>query len=211
MNSNFCLIIPAYNEEKRLNIDQFLSFLTQNKHAALLFVNDGSIDNTALVLNKIKALNPDQVAILSLKNNVGKAESVRQGYLFALKKNFSFIGFFDADLSTPLNESLRMLESFNQNSQIEYVFGSRIARMGSNINRKGYRHYLGRIIATFIDTYLRLSVYDTQCGAKLMRKELATVIFEQPFVSKWLFDVCAVYGNRLGGESPLWGFVIANH
>jgi len=187
IDNNICLIIPCYNEAKRLKKEVFLQFCKQNKACHLLFINDGSSDNTIEVLHELKEKN-DKIQIIDLKKNIGKAEAVRQGYLFALKKEYEYIGFFDADLSTPLEESLRMKKHLSDSSLL-YVFGSRIAKIGSNIERKSYRHYLGRIIATMIDFHLKLKVYDTQCGAKLMKRELAELIFNEKFISKWLFDV----------------------
>ncbi|NJM15510.1 MAG: hypothetical protein HC896_09200 [Bacteroidales bacterium] len=66
--------------------------------------------------------------------------------------------------------------------------GSRIKRLGTSINRKSYRHYLGRLFATAAAKILRLGVYDTQCGAKLFHVSIID-IFNGPFVTKWLFDV----------------------
>ncbi len=99
------------------------------------------------------------------------------------------VGFLDADLSTPLNEFKKLVQLLDSKSDLKIVCGSRIRRMGTHINRSFKRHYLGRIIATIISNMLQLPFYDTQCGAKIFRREIAGFIFKDEFKSKWLFDV----------------------
>jgi dolichyl-phosphate beta-glucosyltransferase len=80
------------------------------------------------------------------------------------------------------------------------VFGSRVKRLGTDIERNASRHYLGRVFATVASLTLGLPVYDSQCGAKIFRKEFVIPLFTERFVTDWLFDVeilarmCAVYG-----------------
>jgi hypothetical protein len=68
--------------------------------------------------------------------------------------------------------------------------GSRIKLIGNNVQRSLVRHYFGRIFATIVSQFvLKVAVYDTQCGAKVIDFETAKPIFSKPFISKWLFDV----------------------
>ncbi len=105
----------------------------------------------------------------------------------AMKHNSDYIGFWDADLATPLSELERMLESATE--EMLYISGCRLLRLGGRIKRKWYRHYLGRVFATAVSLYLDLPVYDTQCGAKLYKKECVPFITEHRFVTRWFFDV----------------------
>ena len=183
-----CLIIPCFNEEKRLPFEVFISFLKKRNDVFLCFVNDGSTDKTYEILQKIHDGFPDKTYVVSYKKNAGKAEAVRRGVHYCLHNQcVEFVGYFDADLSTPL-EACDKLKSF-LNSSIEFAFGSRIMKVGSVIERSSKRHFIGRIIATFISNILKIKVYDTQCGSKLFTKELAIYLFREPFISKWLFDV----------------------
>ena len=185
---NLCIIIPCYNEEQRLPVSEFEAFLSKNSETIFCFVNDGSVDNTQTILLKLKQKFDKNVAIVSYKNNVGKAEAVRKGILYCNAKfNHNTIAYLDADLATSLEECIEL--STYLDSNISFVFGSRIMKIGSIIVRNHYRFLIGRVIATSISKILKLKVYDTQCGCKIFEKELSETIFKDPFISKWLFDV----------------------
>ncbi len=186
-NSNISIVIPCYNEEKRLPLSEFEAFLSKDSKTTLCFVNDGSSDNTQEVLLKLKN-EFKNVEIVSYKDNVGKAEAVRKGILYCNETfDHNSIAYLDADLATSLEECVEL--SSYLNSDINFVFGSRIMKIGSVIVRNHYRFLIGRIIATFISRMLKLKVYDTQCGCKIFTKSLSETIFRDPFISKWLFDV----------------------
>lgn len=184
-------IIPCYNEETRIEIEAYGIFLRNNETIKFLFVNDGSTDNTLEVIEKLKSQFPLQIDILNLSNNKGKAEAVRLGVQYVLSQNGDndYIGYFDADMATSLEEDALLFDQLAKNKQIKFAFGSRISKVGSTIIRKTYRHIIGRLIATFISNILKLRVYDTQCGAKVFTKDVAQFVFDKPFISKWLFDV----------------------
>ena len=189
--NNAQFIIPCFNEGMRFDSDAYSKSLNENNSLHILFVNDGSSDDTISVLEKLKSLFPKQVDVLDLPVNKGKAEAVRRGMLKILneKPQIEYLGYFDADLATSLEEGILLFEQLMDNKQIKFAFGSRISKVGSTIVRKTYRHFIGRIIATFISNILQLRVYDTQCGAKVFTRDIAQFVFEQPFISKWLFDV----------------------
>jgi len=185
---DLCIVIPCYNEEKRLDKERMFNFLKLNKNVLLCYVNDGSSDNTIEVLNKIKANYSNNVEAISTSTNVGKAEAVRTGILHC-NKHFKHqrIAYLDADLATTLEECYE-ISKLVENETI-FAFGSRIKKIDTHIQRKGYRFLIGRIIATFISRQLNLGVYDTQCGCKIFKSELSEKIFTERFISKWLFDV----------------------
>lgn len=188
-NAETVIVIPCYNEEQRLPIDDFRDYLSKNASILCLFVNDGSKDGTLMVLNSLKNEFAN-VEVLDLAVNVGKAEAVRQGFLYAFQHlEFRHIGYFDADLATPLYEIQRFLSYFSANAKLQMVAGSRVRRMGADIDRNIKRHIFGRVFATLASYTLLLPIYDTQCGAKLFSRALAEEAFQEPFFSKWLFDV----------------------
>lgn len=183
------IVVPCYNEARRLRTSDFLDFLDLHP-VDFLFVNDGSKDNTAEVLAKLRALRPDRIDVLDDGTNRGKAEAVRNGVLRAIANGCELVGFWDADLATPLDAIPDFVAILAARPDIDMVFGSRVKLLGRRVERRASRHYLGRIFATVVSTILRLPIYDTQCGAKLFRIGPDTRnLFDQPFCSRWVFDV----------------------
>ena len=184
------LIIPCFNEADRLNIDEYCKSLSKHKVFKIYFIDDGSTDNTFSTIEQLKNKFTNQIEILSLPKNSGKAEAVRLGMLHALKneKEINLFGFLDADLATSIEELLN-LSKILEDKNLDMVFGSRISMVGTNIERNKYRHIVGRVIATITSNILKLRVYDTQCGAKVFTRQLVNSIFNKSFLSKWLFDV----------------------
>ena len=94
------LVVPCYNEADRLQEAAFLEFVRRRDDARLLFVDDGSTDDTAGVLARLTAAAPGAIGVLRLERNQGKAEAVRRGIVEALALEPSLVGFWDADLAT---------------------------------------------------------------------------------------------------------------
>jgi len=187
------VVVPCFNEARRLDRDAFARFLQEaDPGVRLLLVNDGSTDRTLEHLRELAAHYPERLDVLDLTRNVGKAEAVRQGVLRGLEHwpSAEFVGYWDADLATPLEEIPGFLRVFQDRPHLVAVIGSRVKLMGRQIERRATRHYLGRVFATFASLSLGLSVYDTQCGAKLFRvSEPLRAVFAEPFHSRWIFDV----------------------
>ena len=197
-----CLIIPCYNEVNRLDIDEFLSFINKNTHIHYLFVNDGSKDNTIKILEKLKKNNPQKIKILNLLNNAGKAAAVRLGILKAYNEfDVEIIGFIDADLSTPFDQIGMLLSKFEASTL--FVFGSRFQSLGTKIKRAKHRHFFGRIFATLASKIIGVNIYDTQCGAKFFKREVIKSLFEEPFLTKWIFDVELFIRLKLYSDKPI--------
>lgn len=184
-----CIVIPCYNEAKRLKVEEFSRFLATIPDIDLCFVNDGSSDGTLSLLEDFSCSAPERILVVDCAENGGKAEAVRQGMkqLIALDR-YQWLGFADADLATPLEEMERLARLAGEEGS-EMVMGARLKRMGANIERKLFRHYTGRVFATVVSVLFHLNAYDTQCGAKIFTAGLAESVFEKPFISRWLFDV----------------------
>lgn len=201
-----CLVVPCYNEEHRLATDVLVEFVGAHAGRHVYFVDDGSTDGTTAIIDALAARVPARIQTLHLARNGGKAEAVRQGVLrAAAEKRFDVIGYWDADLSTPLTELPAMLAELDANPACVLATGARLRRLGSTIDRAGLRHVLGRVFATAASLVLDLPVYDSQCGAKVFRAAFADVLFGESFSTPWLFDVelLARLRNHLGKERVL--------
>jgi glycosyltransferase involved in cell wall biosynthesis len=195
------VVVPCYNEAGRLNTRAFSQFRINGHWVEFLFVNDGSRDETLQVLERLRCASPGTIRVRDLQPNRGKAEAVRAGLLEALESGADFVGYWDADLATPLTALPRFLEVLEERAGVDAVFGSRVKLLGRAIERHAWRHYLGRVFATLVSELLRVAVYDTQCGAKVFRSnETLKRVLTRPFTTSWLFDVEIL--ARLIAESP---------
>lgn len=200
------VVVPCYNEEKRLPADAFRKFAMPGVQIDYLFVNDGSTDGTARVLDGLQNEDASRFTVLTLEQNSGKAEAVRRGMLAAIDRAPDLAAFWDADLATPLDELPLFVDIFNTRPEIEMVFASRVRLLGRNVRRKPVRHYIGRFGSTLISQSLGVQMYDTQCGAKMYRVNNGLrEIFSTPFVSKWIFDaeIIARFIRQRGREAAV--------
>ncbi|MGA2449238.1 MAG: glycosyltransferase [Polyangiaceae bacterium] len=186
----FVLVVPCYNEQDRLDVREFQTAQLRHARIEFVFVDDGSRDATREVIERIREGRPSDVRVVAYGNNQGKAEAVRLGTLEALKTGPDAVGYWDADLATPLSELEGFAQILETKPGVDVVMGSRVQLMGRDIRRRAWRHYAGRVFATAASVTIGLPVYDTQCGAKLFRvTERLSKVFERPFVSRWIFDV----------------------
>lgn len=184
------IVIPCYNEADRLDLKEFESFARDHPEIQFLFVDDGSTDRTVEVLSELKRRNDQQFRVCALPSNVGKAEAVRHGLLEACAVKPAYVGFWDADLATPLEEIPVLMDVLNRRPEIQMVFGSRVNLLGRSVRRNLIRHYIGRVFATAAAGVLGVGIYDTQCGAKLFRASDEFVQrLQAPFIGGWIFDV----------------------
>jgi DNA-binding response OmpR family regulator len=183
------VVIPCYNEEKRLLGEDFRKFVHKNLGYHLCFVNDGSKDRTLEVLQDLIKGKEDYISIYDCEKNGGKAEAVRLGMLHLAKQSqFDYVGFLDADLSTNFEDFNDLTDAIS-NSKYKLVFGSRISRMGADITKESARAIISKTINFIIRKTLSMEINDTQCGAKIMTKEIVQKTFQEKFITKWLFDV----------------------
>jgi glycosyltransferase involved in cell wall biosynthesis len=183
------VVVPCFDEARRIDGAALLS-IVDDEGADVVFVDDGSADDTRQRLQELADARPGRASVLALDQNGGKGEAVRRGMLVALQGGADVVAYLDADLSTPVVELRRLFAALDDDAGCSVVLGARVARLGSTIERRAARHYLGRVFATAASLALGVAVYDTQCGAKAfrvgppLRAALAT-----PFRSRWAFDV----------------------
>lgn len=182
------VVVPCFDEADRLDVDAFVELA---RHVdRVLFVDDGSTDRTRSVIDGMIEAHGPAVGLLALPRNLGKAEAVRLGLLDSIGRGGTLVGYLDADLATPWPEMLRLFEIAADQPGRVAVLGSRVALLGHTVRRRAARHYLGRLYATAASLALGVSVYDTQCGAKVFRvgPPLEDALAE-PFHDPWSFDV----------------------
>ena len=201
------IIIPAYNEEKRLpgTLTQVYGFLQQQSYPSeIIVVENGSADRTAEVAEDFAQSCPQcQVIHLAAR---GKGLAVREGMLNA-QGQYRFM--CDADLSMPIEEVNRFLPPKLTN--FEVAIGSREAPGAVRYNEPGYRHWGGRGTNLLIRLFALRGLHDTQCGFKMFRAEVAEDLFRYQTITNWSFDIELLYIARLRGyrilEIPIpWYF-----
>jgi dolichyl-phosphate beta-glucosyltransferase len=202
------VVVPCYNEANRLNMRAIQDFGRRTERVELLFVNDGSRDETLELLEHLQQANPRRFSFLHLAKNGGKAEAVRQGVLLAINSGAEYVGYWDADLATPLADIEPFCRVLDGKPDVELVIGTRIPLLGHAIQRQPLRRLLGRVFARTASLALGVRVFDTQCGAKLFRVSPALVdLFGRPFRARWIFDVEILarmkLARRAAGLPPL--------
>ncbi|MES2124149.1 MAG: glycosyltransferase [Gemmatimonadota bacterium] len=211
MTTRLGLVIPAWNEAARLQPASFLRFVDDQDVADLWLVDDGSTDGTGALFDTLRQEAPARIHVLHLSPNGGKGEAVRAGLQAAIAAGCPLVGYLDADLAAPFDAALLLREALLADPALSLALGSRIKLLGWQIHRSERRHYLGRVFATLASLTLGLPVYDTQCGAKVMRAgPAATAALSAPFLSRWLFDVELLARFRDAGAAmreiplPVW-------
>ena len=175
------VIIPAYNEEKRLgfNLDQVLKYLHKNfPEFELIIVDDGSTDNMAKAVAKI-IVNDSRAKLISYKPNRGKGYAVRTGVAVSTGDRVLFM---DADLSTPLTEIPKILKMLNNT---DVVIGSR-GKSDAPMHRQLASIIFDQI--KFLMVGLR-KYRDTQCGFKAYKGDIARELFAKSQIDRFMFDV----------------------
>jgi glycosyltransferase involved in cell wall biosynthesis len=182
------IIIPAYNEEKRLSraLERIRGYLgAQNAldQTEIIVVDDGSTDTTVQVAEEWSGKIP-RLKVLKNGRNRGKGYSVRHGMLEARGRVAVFT---DADLSSPIEELPKLLAAISAGSDI--AIGSRaVDRSLIEVHQSPYRELAGIIFNEFVRLFTGLTFQDTQCGFKAFLREPSRVIFEQQRIERFGFD-----------------------
>jgi glycosyltransferase involved in cell wall biosynthesis len=179
------VVIPAYNEERRLGatLSQVCGFLGQQSWQwEVRVVDDGSHDGTAELVAAVAAREP-RVAV-QREPHRGKGGAVKAG-LLAAQGAFRFI--CDADLSMPIAEIRRFLPPESTNYDI--AIGSREGVAARRVGEPTYRHFMGRLFNVGVRWLTLPGIQDSQCGFKMFTAHAVRTIFPHVTVNGWAFDV----------------------
>jgi dolichyl-phosphate beta-glucosyltransferase len=184
---NISMVIPAYNEERRL-LPTLLSiveyFYQQGFSHEVIVVDDGSDDKTA---NLVRELGKrfHTIRLIRLPRNMGKGAAVRTGIRNATG---NYVIYNDADGATPIGEIARLLAAIEQGADV--AIGSRaLYSPDTHVERKLRRFVAGRIFAFLVNALVVPRLGDTQCGFKMFRNHVAHRIFEFQQLDGFAFDI----------------------
>jgi glycosyltransferase involved in cell wall biosynthesis len=189
----FSAVVPAFNEAHRIGdtLQQTLQHLLNvSPDSELIVINDGSTDATGSVAREVLARAQIQTRLLENFPNRGKGAAVRKGLLAATRP----IGlFFDADLSTPLEEIPKIIELVARD-EVDVSFGSRALDRGLIGTHQSWRREQGgRVFNLIVRLATGLPFWDTQCGFKAFRLDVCRPILEAGRVNGFAFDVELLY------------------
>jgi dolichyl-phosphate beta-glucosyltransferase len=208
LDPTYSIVIPAYNESQRLGgtLEKVLAYVrARGWNAEVIVVNDGSQDNTEEIARQFAERDP-RLQIVNNPGNRGKGYSVRNGMLHARGR---IVIFSDADLSSPIEESAKLIEALESGADI--AIGSRWLRAETQTQRQPlHRQIFGRIFNLLLRLSLGLQFADTQCGFKAFRRPAVDAIFPLQKIERWGFDPEILFLARKFGfgveEIPvLWG------
>jgi dolichyl-phosphate beta-glucosyltransferase len=201
------LIVPAYNEEKRLggSLNTIYSWMRANfERFEITVVDDGSTDRTADVVTDFSERAPE-VELLSLRQNSGKGYAVRTGMMSA---EGDYVIFTDADLSTPIEEVAKALDLMKQGWDV--VIGSRaLPESDVQVHQNFLRELMGKTFNRIVRLLSGLPFPDTQCGFKCFTQKAAKDIFSRAVIDGFAFDVEALvlakkFGYRVTDMPIRW-------
>ena len=185
------VVIPAYNEEKRIgetlkSVDQYLE--KQKYGYEIIVVDNGSKDNTCEVVKKYQETTVENLVRLCLSKSIGaKGSAVKFGIIDHAKGEY--IMFMDADNATPISE-IQKFWPYLESGEYQVVIGSRYVD-DSNVTRKQplYRIILSRLSNMLIQLLAVPGIKDTQLGFKAFSHEAAKNIFQFVTIPGWGFDM----------------------
>ncbi len=188
--SSLSIVIPAYNEEKRLpsTIEKLERFLASGHgwdSIEILVVDDGSTDATASMVERVAATNP-VFRLVKNPGNRGKGYAVKNG---ALNSKGDWLLVTDADLSAPIEEQARLISAARKHSA-DIAIGSRaVDRSLVHVRQPLFREYSGRFFNLVMRAVTGLPFMDTQCGFKLFQRKTVEPIFSRQVIEGFGFDV----------------------
>ena len=214
MSLSLSIIIPAYNEARRIGktLHEIFAYLNEQRgESEVIVVDDGSRDETVGVSEEVFAAARGRVeaSVIRVEPNRGKGHAVRTGLLAA---RAPVALFSDADLSTPITETPKLVAPI-RTGQYDVAFGSRaLDRALIGVHQPWTREQSGRVFNLVMRLATGLPYWDTQCGFKAFRTDVCRPVFEGALIDRFGFDVELLYiahksGLRLLERAVRWNDV----
>ena len=185
------IVIPAYNEEKRIikTLEKYYTFFQKKlgNNFEIIIVPNNCIDNTLKVVEKFSE-GKKNIIIIDISNYIGKGGAVMKGFQ---KANGKLIGFVDADNSTNPENFFKLVENINN---FDGIISSRKIK-GAKIEpkRSFFQNFSSFLFNFWVRVLFSLDYKDTQCGAKLFKKDIAKYLSDNISETGWAFDVDILY------------------
>ena len=194
------IIIPAYNEAERLgaSLETITAYLEKEyPQAEIIVVDDGSSDDTAKIAEQVLAQKPEIASrVIRYEQNRGKGYAVRTG-LLAARGEIAL--FSDADLSTPIDETPKLVNPIVHN-EADVTFGSRaLDRSLIGTHQPWRREQGGKVFNVMVRTMTGLPFWDTQCGFKAFRLSVFRPLLGVMQIDRFGFDVEFLFVANLAG------------
>jgi dolichyl-phosphate beta-glucosyltransferase len=203
-NTRRVILIPYYNEMNRIDLDSILGFVSE-VDCDCIFIDDGSSDGSGMFIQKYfskkKKTSLDfnfSFFFESIATNSGKANAVRHGILVASKLGYNYALVQDFDLPYRATDGTRAFQEAEKKCQI-LISGARIRLAGSEVYRSSFRHWIGRIIATYIHLFAYNGIYDPQSPCKVYKVQEVLPYLHRKFETKWFGDIELL--GRIGKSS----------
>lgn len=188
--NNTGIAVPCFNEEFRIDLEYWKEIIRRESQISWCFIDDGSSDNTFSKLSELTIF--PNCSVIKLERNHGKGNAIRKGLIEIAANNeqLKFLGYIDSDGAFTIDDVSNLICFSSKNPQFDAVFSSRVSLAGRNVDRKTSRHYIGRIIATFLTWDWKEAPYDTQSGFKIFLVDSALLeSINYDFHTKWFIDV----------------------
>jgi len=192
MKSRLSVIIPAYNEEKRImnTLEKYCEFFRNEKieFEILVVLNNCKDGTLEIVKNSQKKFK--EIIFLNFEKG-GKGFAIIEGFKDSLKRGNDLIGFVDADMATPPNAFYDLVTNIKN---YDGIIASRwLEKSVVNIKQSFLRRFVSRGFNFFVRTFFLFSYRDTQCGAKLFKRKIIEQIGEEIKLTEWAFDINLLY------------------
>lgn len=185
MHTEQAIIIPVYNGAMYLP-ETFLELGELVKNHQIIFVNDGSTDETGALLEKFHKEHTPTVTVIEYLENKGKGYAIREG-LQKIAKECTEVAFTDVEIPYGIQALQSGFHLLEENDDLSFVYGTRTAAAKTESQYSLYRKIGTRLFRLLLPRELR-NVSDTQSGLKVFKKKAAEIIFSRVKTNRWVFD-----------------------